>query len=184
MQTNANKPETLGVPELPEGWVPPFSLEISMHDGKCYMKGKDGKPLDFDHDMDGNQLVIGGDIEPMEAIEYSLNAVYGENSLRDQLAKLTAENERLKADITHAVKEAKKRDPDYPWTQETASEAVWALGEGKLGIEAACDDWQKQLTAERDAAVAEVGRLKKQFNAMCKLAYNQTVREEELTNAN
>lgn len=35
---------------------------------------------------------------------------------------------RLEADIKHAVAEAKRRVPDYPWQQNTAAEAVWALG--------------------------------------------------------
>lgn len=44
---------------------------------------------------------------------------------------------KLKEDIDHAVKEAKNRVPDYPFDQNTASEAVWALGESLLGVEQA-----------------------------------------------
>jgi hypothetical protein len=67
------------------------------------------------------------------------------------------ERDELKRDIDHAVAEAKRRVPDYPWDQNTASECVWALGESLLGVTAANDEWQehaKKLEAERDAAVA------------------------------
>jgi hypothetical protein len=52
--------------------------------------------------------------------------------------------DELQRDVNHAVSEAKRRVPDYPWDQNTASEAVWALGESLLGVSAACDDWRKR----------------------------------------
>lgn len=52
-------------------------------------------------------------------------------------------------DINHAVKEAKRRVPDYPWTLNTASEAVWALGESLSGVKAANKDLHKMLAELR-----------------------------------
>ena len=53
----------------------------------------------------------------------------------------------LESDISHAVANAKKYAPDYPWTLNTASEAVWALGEGRNGVIQACDDWAARVAA-------------------------------------
>jgi hypothetical protein len=50
--------------------------------------------------------------------------------------------EEAEADIANAVKFAKEYDPEYPWElSNTASEAVWALGEGGIGAERARQDW-------------------------------------------
>lgn len=65
----------------------------------------------------------------------------------DLLAEIDAlreERDELKRDVTHAVKEAKRREPDYPWELDTASECVLALGEGLAGTRAACGDWHKR----------------------------------------
>ncbi len=40
----------------------------------------------------------------------------------------------MRADIDNAIKCAKEYDSDYPYTLKTASEAVWALGQGYKGI--------------------------------------------------
>lgn len=55
-------------------------------------------------------------------------------------AKRLAELER---DHAHALAETKRRVPDYPFTQNTMSECVWALGESLIGTEAALRDWQE-----------------------------------------
>lgn len=65
-------------PELPKGWKPPFSLEVSMHDGRFYLRNADGESLEFDNDHDGSTLVLGGNPEPMEAIAFALNMAYGD----------------------------------------------------------------------------------------------------------
>ncbi len=51
----------------------------------------------------------------------------------------------LSEDIAHAVAEAKKYQPDYPWKDNTASEAVWALGQAYLGVKAACADLHAEI---------------------------------------
>lgn len=51
----------------------------------------------------------------------------------------------LEGDIKHAHAEAKKYQPDYPWQLGTASEAVWACGQGYLGVCAANDGLYKRL---------------------------------------
>lgn len=61
--------------------------------------------------------------------------------------------EKAEADIAYAVKHAKEYCPHYPWQLNTASEVMWALGEGYKGVEKACDDWMakcKKAEAERD----------------------------------
>lgn len=72
------------------------------------------------------------------------------NAESDAAAKIT----ELEADIANAVREAKRRDPDYPFTEDTASEAVWALGESLRGTEAANKDCHDRL-AELEAQVAQ-----------------------------
>lgn len=52
---------------------------------------------------------------------------------------------KLEADIAHSVKEAKRREPEYPWQLNTASEAVWALGESLLGTRAALQEWRDRV---------------------------------------
>ncbi len=64
-----------------------------------------------------------------------------------------ARAEAAEADISHAVAEAKKYSPDYPWARDTASEAVWALGTGMQGVSQACEEWRVKAEvaeAERD----------------------------------
>lgn len=64
-----------------------------------------------------------------------------ESSEQARIRQLEAENRELRDDLKHALQEAKRRQPDYPFTQNTASEAVWALGEALLGTESALEDW-------------------------------------------
>lgn len=47
----------------------------------------------------------------------------------ERCSQALAERDQLRDSTDHAVAEAKRRVPDYPWTLNTASEAVWALGE-------------------------------------------------------
>lgn len=63
-------------PRLPSEWEPPFSIEVSMHDGRFYLRDNLGRPLEYDTDHDGNTLVLCGTPEAMEAIEFALNAIY------------------------------------------------------------------------------------------------------------
>lgn len=65
-------------PNLPKGWKPPFSVEVSMHDGRFYLCDADGNSLEYDSDTYGSTLVIGGNPEPMEAIAFALNKAYGD----------------------------------------------------------------------------------------------------------
>lgn len=60
------------------------------------------------------------------------------------IAHLQARVREMNEDRDHALKEAKRRMPDYPWSQNTASEVVWALGEGYLGVSAAIGSWKDQ----------------------------------------
>lgn len=67
----------------------------------------------------------------------AIGAVYEETSSTDiaeAVASRDAEIERLNSDIAHAVNEGKKYQPDYPWTQNNASEVAWALGQSCMGI--------------------------------------------------
>lgn len=71
--------------------------------------------------------------------------------LRRQLAEVTRERDELLRDVKHAVSETKRREPDYPFGEETASECVWCLGEGLLGVTRACDEWTERCqSAERE----------------------------------
>jgi hypothetical protein len=58
-----------------------------------------------------------------------------------RIRQLEAENRELKSDLAHALAEAKRRQPDYPFSQNTATEIVWALGEAYLGVESAIEQW-------------------------------------------
>ena len=55
------------------------------------------------------------------------------------------------SDAEFALAEAKNYCPDYPWTQNTATEAVWALGQSLLGVEAANNDLWKELKACKES---------------------------------
>lgn len=68
------------------------------------------------------------------------------------LAATQKERDALRDDVTHAVRCAKEYQPEYPWTQDTASEAVWALGEGLRGVGLANDDLHKELARLRQKA--------------------------------
>jgi regulator of replication initiation timing len=77
------------------------------------------------------------------------------NTLPALLADLDAvrrERDDIKSNVENAVRCAKEYCPDYPWTLNTASEAVWATGESYKGVSAACDDLHKDL----DAATADL----------------------------
>lgn len=65
------------------------------------------------------------------------------HALRAEITRLKKENDELKSDIAHALAEAKKYEPDYPWSLGTASEISWALGQSSLGVLAANDSWQQ-----------------------------------------
>lgn len=65
-----------------------------------------------------------------------------------EIAELRAERDGLKADIENAVKCAKEYAPDYPWSDNTASECVWALGEGLRGLEKANDDMHRDYISK------------------------------------
>lgn len=54
------------------------------------------------------------------------------------LADVVREEEAL-------LKMAKEYAPDYPWTQNTIREAIYALGEGRRGLQAARMDWNRVL---------------------------------------
>jgi hypothetical protein len=82
-------------------------------------------------------------------------AVAARNALPALLADLdaaTRERDELKSNVENAVRCAKGYCPNYPWTLNTASEAVWATGESYKGVSAACDDLHKDL----DAATADL----------------------------
>lgn len=57
--------------------------------------------------------------------------------------------QKLKYDIEHAVKQAKEYVADYPLEINSASEAVWALGQGYKGRGLACDDLHKTIDSLR-----------------------------------
>lgn len=80
----------------------------------------------------------------------------GWNTRREVIALLdrTCRVSEREADHARALAEAKRRCPDYPWSQNTMSEVVWALGESLLGVQAACDGWRKR-DAERERLLAE-----------------------------
>lgn len=87
----------------------------------------------------------------------------------EKIRQLEAALSAAQEDISHAVREAKRRDPEYPWQLGTASEAVWALGESLLGTQAANDDLHKALAAaqeERDEARAGYRRLDENWHAV------------------
>ena len=66
------------------------------------------------------------------------------------LDTLSLEYHKLRSDVEYAMKEAKLREPDYPWSLNTATEAVWALGESMLGVMAANKDCHEKI-AELEA---------------------------------
>lgn len=76
-------------------------------------------------------------------------------ALRNEITNLKKENEDLKSDIAHALTEAKKYDPDYPWSLGTASEISWALGQSSLGVRAANDSW-RQYTKKLEETIHEL----------------------------
>ncbi len=76
-------------------------------------------------------------------------------TLLDDLERVTRERDELRSNVDNAVKCAKEYVPDYPWTLNTASEAVWACGEAYSGVDKACDAWSRDhatLTAKLRAA--------------------------------
>lgn len=62
--------------KLPEGWQPPFSIQLSTFDGNFYLRNADESSLKFSEDYDGNTQVLGGLPEAIEAIGYALNVAY------------------------------------------------------------------------------------------------------------
>lgn len=73
-----------------------------------------------------------------------LNSVYMAG-FREGINCSNAIKEELESDIANAYRCAQEYRPDYPWddTQPTASQAVWACGEGYKGVDAACEDWRR-----------------------------------------
>lgn len=91
-----------------------------------------------------------------DGTNYANVKLFGTRKECIETAKLTASAPKLKADIDHAVKCAKEYRPDYPWQLNTASEAVWALGQSATGIEKANDDLHKiinKLKADNEVLV-------------------------------
>lgn len=66
------------------------------------------------------------------------------------IVELTAENAAMKSDIANAVKCAKEYEPDYIFILNTASEAVWACGEGGKGASLACTDLHNEINRLKD----------------------------------
>lgn len=81
----------------------------------------------------------------------------------DELKQQLADSQR---DKEHALNEAKRRCPDYPWSQNTMAEVVWALGESYSGAKAACEDLHKQL-ADRDRQIEEAIRVIRRCKSLC-----------------
>ena len=57
----------------------------------------------------------------------------------------------LEAEIQHAIREAKSYEPDYPWTQNTITEAVRALGSSLQGTSQANADLHAENKRLREA---------------------------------
>jgi hypothetical protein len=106
---------------------------------------------------------------PVDIVRFGANDIFGTGArymrcpefpprptftLTADLAAKDAEIAELRDDIEHAVCEAKRREPEYPWDQNTASEAVWALGESLLGTESALKHWQDENERLRTACEA------------------------------
>ena len=71
--------------------------------------------------------------------------------LLSDLAALESENARLRADLDHAIAQAKKEVPHYPWSDKvTVSEAVWALSGSLQGTMLANEDWRKKNAGLRE----------------------------------
>lgn len=77
-------------------------------------------------------------------------------SIDAAFAEYREQKDEMQRDVDHAVREAKRRVPDYPWEGvATASEAVWAIGSSLEGTDAALGDWRK-LCEQLIAFVREV----------------------------
>lgn len=94
-------------------------------------------------------------LTPAEKVAYLEKALEELGNTALALAHDAAES---RADVDHASAEAKRRQPDFPFTQGTASEAVWALGESLLGTEAANKDWQ-ELARKQEDQITELKKL-------------------------
>lgn len=76
--------------------------------------------------------------------------------LTQALTPVESKEAELREDIEHAVAEAKKYQPDYPYTQNTASEAVWALGTSLEGTSRAINEDWLPLVKELKAALEDM----------------------------
>jgi hypothetical protein len=77
--------------------------------------------------------------------------------LLDALEAARKDAAELRRDVTHAVSEAKRREPDYPWERDTASEAVWVLGSSLEGTDLANQDCHAEI-ARLHSIIADLRR--------------------------
>jgi hypothetical protein len=77
------------------------------------------------------------------------------DNVEDWTSNEDARNARnMREDIDHALSQAKERLPDYPWSQNTMSEVVWALAGAHEGVSLANDELHAAI---RKAVTALVG---------------------------
>lgn len=128
-------------------------LELRIHqlEGECGHLQADKAELTAENerltrDIDMVQGFRTNQQKTIEALRAKLEAAEKELALQRYRCEVA------ERDVAHAHSEAKRRCPDYPWMLKTASEAVWALGESLLGVEAA----NKQWIAKAEAAEKEI----------------------------
>jgi hypothetical protein len=103
----------------------------------------------WDADTKSKGLPIGDFMSIMDMLRPFID---DHSSLLADLDAATRERDDIKSNVENAVRCAKEYCPNYPWTLNTASEAVWATGESYKGVSAARDDLHKDL----DAATADL----------------------------
>jgi hypothetical protein len=99
----------------------------------------------------GGTLINLGDTyeNSAEHCDFFAEAINTLPALLADLDAATRERDELKSNVENAVRCAKEYCPNYPWTLNTASEAVWATGESYRGVSAACNDLHKDLDTLR-----------------------------------
>jgi len=88
----------------------------------------------------------------------------------NRIRALECRVEDLESDIANAVKYAKEYEPDYPWSEGTASEVSWALGCSLQGTAAANNDLHRIFQLLIKSGKVTMGEL---------LEYNRIARNEK-----
>lgn len=107
----------------------------------------------FDYRDATGKLILTDEIPPAVIVS-AVNSAGADKQLlgelKNEVFNLRSALVAAREDIENAVKCAKEYCPDYPWTANTASEAVWATGESLRGTEAAIASWEQELAAAHE----------------------------------